>query len=219
MDEPKGQTARPCLPRARCRKWRTCEVCARIRQAKIADAAERLATIAPKLNWACIQPDHAGAAALAAARAEFLAAADPPGAIWTVEQSPTTGRLHCNILTPTEPDRPLRKSRLWIAPVAGDVRHVAAYIAKRDQMPAKAEYGGRLYGTAGPLWQWLTDRRQETLTLAAATQYDLDKDAIQAQPSGIERYAQEVRAPTAEECRAIAERRLPDLLRLRQRLR
>ena len=204
---------RPCAPRARCHDYRRCPICARIRQAKIADAAERLAARAGPLAWTCLSPVEPGADALARARAAFLRATDPPGALWTVELSPETGALHCNIISPAEPPRAMKLARVWHAPINGDVRAVAAYISKREQMPSKLQYPRRLYGTAGPVWAWLSSGAGQPVIAAAKAQYDIDPAPLAAD-SGVDKRVFVGRDPhTWADYRDIAASRLPDLLR------
>jgi hypothetical protein len=207
-----------CTPQNRCRKWRTCPTCARIRQARIANAAARLASLAPRIDWATLSPLAAGPSALLAARAEFLAAVRPAGAIWTVERSPETGRLHCNILLPSHEPRRLKLSACHIIKDIDEVRRVAAYISKPSQYPDQAEYPGRLYGTAGPLWQWLSDRASPPIVQAATLQHDINEGAgampvAPAAPS-IETADGLVEPDYAE----IARRHLPDIMGGRWRL-
>jgi hypothetical protein len=206
-------TARPCAPRARCKCFRTCPICARIRQAKIADAAERLAAISASNTWTTIMPNDRGQAALLACRAAFLRAENAPGALWTVELSPTTGALHCNVLHPTSSSRAMRAARIWQAPIDRPIRDLAAYISKREQMPDPAIFDGRLYGTTGPLWQYLAGTDAPPTVAAAKTQYDIDPDPLRTR-TDVERRVFAAGAPmTRDDYREIAARRLPDLLR------
>lgn len=215
--------ARRCAPRARCRDWRHCEDCARIRQAKIANVAERLESFDPDLTWTCLHPVKAGAAAAIAARAEWLRKVDPPGALWTVEQSSASGALHINIIAPTDLPPDLNHSKIWQQRIDGSSRNVAAYISKRSQMPARAEFPGRLFGTCGPLWSWLANAKQLPAVAAATLQQEIDGSPTAAAAAQKERRslsdlemlrgaslpAQEL---TREEYRAIAARRIPDIL-------
>ena len=206
-------TSRRCLPRARCRDFRNCPICARIRQAQIADAAERLQAHAGRLTWACLKPVENGADALARARAAFLRAHDPAGAVWTVELSPQTGALHCNVLLPNAEPKRIRLARVWQAPIEGDVRQVAAYIAKRDQIPPRELYDGRLYGTAGPLWQWLAGGDAPPIVAAAKTQYDIDPAPLSTNSGVSQDLFVANRRPEWSDYREIAARRLPDIMR------
>lgn len=205
-----------CRPGFRCRNWRECEHCARIRQARIATAAERLASVVGPLDWTTLRPASMAFEAIAQARAEFLRKTAPQGAVWTVEQSPNTGNLHLNILTPTiEQPRLLHSSALHIRAI-DNPRRVAAYIAKREQMPSRDAYDGRLYGTAGPLWQWLTERASPAPIQAAAIQHDINADAGRLAPMGPARISDTIAPLGLDDYRRIAERRLPDLLTARR---
>jgi hypothetical protein len=203
---------KPCWPGNRCRDWRHCEQCARIRQARIATAAERLGGIAGPLDWTTLQPTSTSFAAIANAREEFLRKTAPPGAIWTIEQAPTTRNLHINILTPSIEPPDLKHAHAFHVRAITDPRRVAAYISKREQMPAKEDYSGRLYGTAGPLWQWLSGRGQQPLIQGAAIQHDINADAGKLAPMGPARLTDTITNLTKDDYRRIAERRLPDLM-------
>lgn len=204
-----------CWPGNRCRNWRECDHCARIRQARIATAAERLESIVGPLDWTTLQPASAAFAAIADARAEFLRKTAPQGAIWTVEQSPNTGNLHLNLLTPAiDPPRLIHASAFHVRAI-DNPRRVAAYISKREQMPSRHAYDGRLYGTAGPLWQWLTARGQQPIIQGAALQHEIDADAGRLAPMGPPRLSDTIRPLDKADYRRIAERRLPDLLAAR----
>lgn len=204
---------RPCLPRARCGRFRECPICARIRQAKIADAAERLQSRHADMTWTTIIPEDRDWKTLVACRDAFLRAESPQGAIWSVEWGEKTGVPHANILHPTTKPRQLRRAAVWQAPIRASARIVAAYISKREGMPPKEVYDGRLYGTSGPLWQWLATGRGEPIIEAAKTQYDLDPAPLLAN-SGIDAdvFLRGVDHDWAD-YREIAARRLPDLLR------
>lgn len=196
---------RYCAPRARCRRWRVCPACAAIRQAQIADAVERLHRLNGRATWTTLQPDHAGQSALIAARDAFLRSAAPAGAVWTVEQAPTSGRLHCNIITPDRPGVTHKAASLFIAEITNDPRQVGAYISKQSQMPHPDAFTGRLYGTAGPLWQYLTSGQVPPPIQAGAMQFE-----IEPQPPTHPRDKQH---PTSRErAREIAARHLPDIL-------
>lgn len=201
-----------CAPGNRCHRWRSCDQCAAIRQARIATAAEKLATVAGSIDWTTLEPFHHSPAALIAQRDRFLKLAKPAGAIWTVEVSPSTGNLHCNILTPPglPPHMPAAAQHRIIK--VADPRHVGAYISKRAQVPDPARYPGRAYGTAGPLWQWLTAREQLPTVQAAAVQRDISAANSDPEPPRAERRI--FCAADLDRCdyREIMARRLPDIV-------
>jgi hypothetical protein len=166
---------------------------------------ERLHRSGNTATWTTLQPDHAGASALIAARDQFLRQNKPEGAVWTVEQSPTSGRLHCNIITTTPPDHTHQAASLFIAPIRGDPRQVGAYISKQSQFPDQTIYPGRLYGTAGPLWQYITSGEAPVPIQAAARQWEIDPAPI-IPPRDTEK-------PISQDtAREIAARHLPDIL-------
>ena len=216
-----------CTPSRPCNRWRTCRICARHRQAKIADAVENLAARVGGLRWHILHPHQPGQAALRTVRANWLRAAAPSGAIWTVEQSRKTGALHCNIITPNSSSHEPPNAHHWHQTITGNVRNVGAYIAKRTQMPPADTYTGNLYGTAGPLWQLLATQTSYPAVAAAAAQYAIDShaminQAIHCLNAGRQKTYDELKTeyiknnsapePTPAEYRAIAARWLPDLL-------
>jgi hypothetical protein len=201
-----------CWPGNRCRDWRNCETCARIRQARIATAAERLGAAVGPLDWTTLQPHGTSFRDIATARDEFLRRTAPSGAIWTVEQAPKTGHLHCNIIAPPSKQLQLRHAHAFVAQNISNARRVAAYISKREQMPSRDDYPGRLYGTAGPLWQYLSARGQQPIIQGAAMQHDINADAGQLAPMGPARITDTITTLTKDDYRRIAERRLPDIM-------
>jgi len=218
---PKCSKSRPC------NRWRVCHFCARRRQAKIADAVANLADRVGNLRWHILYPNQQGADALRAVRANWLEAAAPEGAVWTVEQSRKTGTLHCNIITPAETLHTPTAAAYWQQTITGNVRNVGAYIAKREQMPDPAAYSGRLYGTAGQLWSILTNQKQYPAVAAAAAQYAIDSHtmlehaaSLKLDPRELQRRkwaaeahtATKAKEKTKDEYRTIASRWLPDLL-------
>jgi hypothetical protein len=201
-----------CQPRARCHRWRHCEACANIRQARIADAVERLAGLAARLDWVTITPAREGEAALVAARNQFLKVSRPAGAVWTVEIGAESGKLHTNIIMPSQDAAPLRAAAIHVVKDITEPRRVAAYISKRSQHPGKQDFKGRLYGTAGPLWQYLTSGEAEPLATAAALQHEINSVAG-TQPKTYSAPAAPAADPlTMADYRAIAKRHLPDIL-------
>jgi len=217
----KCTTSRPC------NRWRSCARCARRRQAKIADAVANLENRVGNLRWHILYPDQPGADALRTVRANWLAAAAPTGAVWTVEQSQKNGALHCNIITPTGSNHEPVNAHHWQQAIIGDVRAVGAYISKQRQMPKNEDYSGRLYGTAGQIWQILANQKQYPAVAAAATQYALDSHAmiehaasrlIDARELQRRKWVAEARQSekakelTKDEYKTIASRWLPDLL-------
>ena len=216
-------TTRICLPHSRCDNFRTCQYCARIRQAKIASAVEKLQEICGSLTWSIVYPHDGSKHAAERAKLEFLKKAKAEGAVWTVEKSNKTNALHLNIITPRlEIDR-IKLGNLWQQEIIGNPRNVGAYIAKQSQMPTVEEYDGRLYGTSGNLWQILANAHNVPIVQAAAAQYAIDSHA--ALKRAAELQLTKTRNPqktfyvpdekpemSKEEARSIAAKWLPDIL-------
>lgn len=228
----KNYSPRRCTPSRRCKDWKHCPRCAAVRQAEIATACERLEAECGHLRWHILYPDQRGQAALEKARANWLRTVSPKGAIWTVEQSSKTGALHCNIITPAQHIYQPRAAAYWHQAIAGDVRNVGAYISKRGQFPKEHDYTGRLYGTAGQLWQILAEQRIAPVVQAAALQYALDSHKMleraawlklnESQQNRLKWAAQESREKAAkqmtlDEAREIAAKWLPDLAAFKAR--
>lgn len=201
-----------CTPQARCRRWRHCDHCARIRQARIANAAARLASISARLDWVTLSPIAAGSHAVVKSRAEFLQKVRPDGAVWTIEQAPTTGRLHCNILLPSHEPRRLTLSASHVVCDINEPRRIAAYISKREQMPSPENYPGRLYGTAGPLWHWLSSGGAHPLVQAATAQTEIDEAVGKHQGIPECPLPNQNEPLTLADYAEIARRHLPDIL-------
>lgn len=189
-DEP-NNTRAICTRSRPCRRWRVCIFCARRRQAKIADAVERLASKTGQLRWNILYPSIVGTKGITTMRENWLQAANPQGAIWTIEQSRKTGAFHCNIITPAGSFHEPATGHIWTQTISGNPRHVGAYIAKPSQAPQPADYPGRLMGTAGPLWQYLTTGDALPIVAAAAAQHTIDRETMLAESVQQIEYARE----------------------------
>lgn len=141
----------------RCRKWRECEHCARIRQAQIASLAEEGAATSPHITYAVTRTYSQQT--ISKDRTDFIKRLNKAvnGGIWTIETADITG-LHVNIVVGS--DKPIDATKLaemwdssadvWAAEIPRkDVRNVAAYCSKKESFPTKNEYSGRLYGSFG----------------------------------------------------------------------
>ncbi|MFA5825516.1 MAG: hypothetical protein WC825_06035 [Gallionellaceae bacterium] len=222
-----NHTEHRCSKSRPCGRWRTCYFCARRRQARVADATQRLFERCGELRWHILYPIYPGQRAMQACRENWLKKARPEGAIWTIEQSSKTGALHCNLITPSKITHAPLDAQHWQRIIRGEARAVGAYIAKQRQMPRAKDYSGRLYGTSGRLWQYLTGSDALPLVAAAATQYALDSHAMIDRAASLlwspsernkRKWAQQEYEEKAaavmpiEEARRIAAKWLPDLL-------
>jgi hypothetical protein len=210
--------SRICFKGSRCHRWRDCPECAAIRQARIADVADRLQSMYPGLAWTTLHPVTSGAEAIARARAAWARKSRVPAGLWTVESSPSTGNLHCNIIHPIGFDADISGLHRWQRAITGKVRHVAAYISKPEQFPRREDHPGRLYGTLGPLWQHLASARQEPTVAAAALEYAIDPGAAQVRAASPQSQSPQHGELSMDEYRQIAARHLPNLLHPRVRI-
>jgi len=215
MDDHTRTTSIPaprCAASARCRDWRNCPHCGRIRQARIADLAELLARHQPNLYWTILQHRSNDHQELAALRRAWARRNNPPGALWTLERGQLTGNLHCNIIHCGALSRPPLDELHWSTVITGNHRRVAAYISKPATAPIDLAPHTHLYGTLGPLWLHLTRARQAPTVQAAAYQLAIDLATRTEQPPNAPPQAPAANATSTADYRAIAARYLPDLL-------
>lgn len=103
-----------CHPRERCNKWRECDRCARIRQAKIADVAENRLARNHFLTYIVLTTDEP--ITLASDKDKLIRSISrlSSGGIWTVEAGEQFRGLHINLLVATEkPLNTARVRKLW----------------------------------------------------------------------------------------------------------
>jgi hypothetical protein len=172
----------------------------------------------PGLIWTTLHPITAGGAAAAQARSVWARKSRTPAGLWTVERSPTTENLHVNIIHPAGFDAAHPSFHRWQRAITGNVRNVAAYISKPEQFPRHEDHPGRLYGTLGPLWQYLANAQQAPVIAASALEYAIDPGAARARVSNPAPTANGACSPTKEQSRIIAEKYLPTMLRPRVRI-
>lgn len=149
----------PCAPRNRCRNWRSCPDCARIRQAQIATVAEKGAATSKSTTYAVIRTT--APAQINSHRQALQRKLSPlgiHGGLWTIETGKISTGLHVNLVMGS--DEPIVAQQIaqfwpvdgevWCQQISqGDVRNVAAYSAKAEGFPEKDEYPGRLFGSWG----------------------------------------------------------------------
>lgn len=208
----------PCTPRSRCYRWRTCQTCGAIRQARIADFAEELQRHVKTLHFVVMHPptpDPASAAELARA----MHKADPHATfLWTIEQNDAGTAHHANMISTREAPSMLLPLQTWQQTITGNVRDVAAYISKPDHAPSKDIYAGRVFGRYGPLWRFITTADQQAVLQAAAMQKQIN-DTIGRPPTRIWNVEKPPRDELSwDEHKALAAKYLPDIYDLRQSL-
>ncbi len=145
---------------SRCKKFRECNLCSRIRQKQIADVAEKGAESDKSITFAVIRAFDQYKIAENKARFIQQLKSKVNGGIWTIENAEYAG-LHLNLIVGT--DKAITATTL--AKAWGfrggdtdiyseqidynDIRNVAAYCAKIEQTPSKDEYPGHVYGSFG----------------------------------------------------------------------
>jgi hypothetical protein len=149
MHEP--ENSKSCHGPFFCNRPRTCERCAKKRQAYWADKAEHLEHNHGQLLLARIKPEFNNAHALRAARDKIARRALAPNGIWSVETGSLFAGLHLNILTPADTSRLERIKPDYSELVRCSARDAAAYIFKPQGMPPPSQYSGKLGGQWGTL--------------------------------------------------------------------
>lgn len=116
-----------CTPRNRCNDWRSCDRCARIRQAKIADVAENRLARNHYLTFLVLKTNEP--VTLATDRERLIRSVSnlSSGGLWTIEAGEQFRGLHINLLVASE--TPLKIARIrkawgelgevWAEPVFG----------------------------------------------------------------------------------------------------
>lgn len=149
---------KPCQPRARCGLWRSCPVCSKIRQARAADAAERLLGPAGPVMLTVAQPNLGESLNVRTIKQIAQRALGADRGFWSIEASRQKGGLHINLITPLSDYMQPGQIRMHSEICAAPTRAVAAYCVKPDQSPTEEEYSGRLYGTWGNVLQALAGK-------------------------------------------------------------
>jgi len=208
----KHTKAGACSPHSRCYRYRECDACARIRQARFADQADRLAELAGPLWYSVLTITERTVAALKAAKRRWLRLHRPVAALWSVELAPEPDLLHVNLLHPVRQGEDPRRGAAYAEPVTTIVRAVAAYMTKPGHYPPPTLWPGPTAGTLGPLRPYLQHPTAYPIVAAASLDAELAPPAELPHPTpplDLGRSAPEL---TADEYRAIALAHLPGLL-------
>lgn len=202
---------RSCTPRSRCNNTRECDRCAAIRQAQIADEAERRLCQYLQHQLIVLRTEQGDGEALRAHLRALIKSAELRAGIWTIERGERCGTLHANIITHAAELVGAPGAIIHAEPLRAGLRAAAAYISKRRQRPAAEDYAGRAYGAWGQVGQIVAGADMPLLVQAAtcdaairaATQKAVTPPQT-AEPTGP--------APqTMDDYRRIAARHLPHL--------
>lgn len=200
-----------CRPGNRCRRWRDCDACARIRQARIADRAEAVLRGHMQLQLIVVKPAEPTPQGMRSAIRAAIRNNGLDAGVWTIELGTEAATLHGNIIAPDRPVKPSSKAITYAEPLREHVRAVAAYISKRSQVPPPDIYTGKTWGSWGRLGDMLVTDEMPPIVQGAEIEQQLSgrshppgtrPDILTAPPS----------APlTKEQYREIAARHMPTL--------
>lgn len=157
-----------CSPQYPCNRFYHCDRCARRRQARWADVAERIDAAFGALQFSVITPDENTQQALESAKRSAMRTAMSPAYIWSVEVGQQCGHLHLNLLGPDLGDIRIKNASIHTAPVREGARAAAAYMTKRSGLPARPLYSGRTVGTAGHIMEHLSHAKHMPVAQAGA---------------------------------------------------
>lgn len=209
-----ARIARICRPFRRCGNWRTCEICARVRQAHLAERGEALQNQFDTLFLSVLKPLDSTASAVQRIRAAILRRSFAPAGIWSVEQGKKLGRLHLNILAPAPVPDILRDCETWSQSITTSGRAAAAYINKKSGFPDQATYSGNLTGSWTKIPDFFTLRHMPPTVMAASAEAALSNkhpdEYLRAALASRER-EQQTAALTRADYAEIARRNLPNL--------
>ena len=162
----KGEKA--CTARSRCDNARECDYCARRKQKRIADKAEKLEQQYGHLAMTVLVPEQNTEAAIRALHGKFMRRALVPAGIWTIETGTQFAGLHLNILSPKPLPARWKNCETYSELLRVTARDAAAYIAKRSGMPTQEQYSGKLYGHWGKIGEILATQEYAPIVQAAA---------------------------------------------------
>ncbi len=152
-----------CKPYHRCKKFKTCEMCNRIRQANLADITSMAGRFSPHSQYAVVMPFGEAQNHLKELKTKLTRKlrTSTNGAMITVESS-NNDALHLNIITNSD-------NKLTTAPFSKilsnmnfeasiflddlktntDIRRATAYSNKIESIPNKHQYDGNILNTTG----------------------------------------------------------------------
>jgi hypothetical protein len=142
----------------RCKAYKICHECNRIRQARIADVVELGAATSRISTYAVVRTYAERSLNKDKAKLIKNLKMVSDGGIWTIEKGEKVKGLHVNLIIGNEKGVSARDiarifpsdADVWAGEVPrGEVRNVAAYVSKLVQIPQKGDYDGNIYGSFG----------------------------------------------------------------------
>ncbi len=153
-----------CRSGSRCKKYRVCEECNKIRQANIANVTELASRFSANARYSVVMPFNEGQDPQLInklkTRITRKLRKSVDGTFISVETS-ANDALHLNLITlsktdfnPLVFDKELKRlgvtGSVFSEPIqSSDVRRITAYSTKIDSIPSKELYAGNIYSTTG----------------------------------------------------------------------
>jgi len=206
-----------CTKAQRCELFKTCEICARIRQAKIATKAEKLDILAEPLFFSVFKPHENTTKGIQALRASIIRRKLTVGGLWTVEKGEQFGQLHLNLISPELKHHKIKNCETWSQAITTSTRSAAAYISKQKGIPDDNTYSGQLYGTFGQIFDIAVNKGMTPVVQGAAIEMMLNPDIKQ---KALNNQSQPRQAPkptqtkTKAEYQTIAQKHLKNLYQI-----
>lgn len=200
-----------CKPGSRCGHFRTCDPCARLRQAHFADIAQQLLGQKALLYLTRLTPHINTQEEIKRLKIAVKRRLSAANAVWSVEQGTKTGSLHLNVISEINSIKSHRGADQYISGAITNLRNAAAYITKQSQLPNKEAYSGRQFGCFTSVFGALIDY-YHTPILQAAIMENAVLNAMVLPTPYLERQKEieEVKG-TKEHYKSIAMRHLPRL--------
>jgi hypothetical protein len=195
-----------CNRKARCGKFRTCIACAKLRQARFADAAQSLLDQEKALYLTRITPVISSKNEITRVKAAVQHQLGKSKAIWSVEIGTITHQLHLNLISPLDSIKHIKNTTSHTTPAITNLRQAAAYLLKQEQIPPLDAYTGRQHGTwnnpiaalaqqsRAPVIQALAVQMQLPESLKVNNKSSHHEDIAVTVPSSNEIYAARARA-------------------------
>lgn len=156
-----------CTSASRCRLYRTCAHCARLRQAHVADLAERLLAQYPAVFLSRFTPHTNTKQEIERLKTSIKRQLGNYQAIWSIEIGQEKQLLHLNILSASPEFKHPKNAEYWQGQAASNLRQLAAYMVKQDQIPPTEIYQGRQFGGFTSMSKLLQDTKIEPVIQAA----------------------------------------------------
>lgn len=156
-----------CLPHSRCGKYRVCAFCARVRQAHVADLAEKLFAEYGTVYLARFTPELNTKSEIERLKDAIKRQLDHEHGLWSIESGTDKNLLHINVLSHMPRFKQLKRAEYWQGQQAKNIRQLAAYMVKQSQIPPIEIYNGRQFGTWQSMKSALENKQQLPIIQAA----------------------------------------------------